>query len=95
MLYPGLYLDVTNINYNESIMLIIGGSSLTSDFNYDISGQNCIIVNGILIGKKAGISKIVINKKGDNNFNNSSKEITVKVNKILQGEILIKDINNY
>jgi uncharacterized protein YhfF len=86
--------QITNINYNESVMLNTEGGSSTSDFNYDISGQSCVIINGLLIGKKAGTSRITISKKGYSNYNDITKEITVKVNKIQQDEILLEDINS-
>jgi hypothetical protein len=86
--------QITNINYNESIMLYTEGGSSTADFNYDVSGQSCIVINGLLISKKAGTSQITISKKGLNNYNDISKQIIVKVNKIQQDEVLLEDINS-
>ena len=85
--------QITTINYNESVMLNTNGGSSISEFNYDISGQSCTVINGLLTGIKSGRSLITISKKGYTKYNDISKYITIKVNKIYQEEILLEDIN--
>ena len=87
--------DIINeINYNDSFILNTSGGTTEKQFEYKINGDNCIIENDMLIGKKAGICKLIINKKGDNSYNDITKELSIKVNKIYQTEIIIKNIND-
>jgi hypothetical protein len=72
-------------------MLNTDSGSSTTDFNYDISDKSCIVINGLLISKKAGTSQIIMTKKG---YSDISKQIIVKINKIQQDNLLFENINS-
>jgi len=84
---------VKEINYNDSFKLNTDGGNTENKFDYNIDGSSCIVENDMLIGKKGGTCKLTITKKGNNLYNDISKEIMIKVNKIYQSELKINNIN--
>ena len=84
----------TSIDYNDSVYLELSGGNTINKINITIDSSCCIIDNNYeLKGTFNGISNITFNKDGNFMYENISKSIIIRTNKILQKNISIEKLN--
>jgi hypothetical protein len=79
--------------YNSYIKIYLRGGSIDNSITLTSKNNNCVLLNYVLIGLKAGLCKLTAQLDGNEMYLPTETSIIVNVNKIKQPDFILNSIN--